>query len=160
MHSHDKRMVTKYNQTAICLPCAICGDITHFPDGPAVAHAIRGDLVCLACGSRYAPELIKALGVYVTGQDALLRHYCKKHPRPFIQLDVFDSLPRDDTTDVDGDSLFYSATTELMVGAAVRQLIRPGTSIDTYERAIKKASELVNMHPEILDLSQYYDPRT
>lgn len=105
---------------------------------------------------RWIPELINALATMEeetmkaevkrsgtnTQKERLLDHYAGKSVNSFIQLDGNANTKSPEahsgTSDVDGDDLYMSLTHELMDGANVRILIRPGIPLEVVLRLMGK----------------------
>jgi hypothetical protein len=79
-------------------------------------------------------------------KESLLKHYSRKEPHPFYQIDCFCDTDPDDVFrgDENGDSLTFGTTHELMSGwPSVRVLITPKAELKDVARALKKIRKWV-----------------
>jgi hypothetical protein len=86
-----------------------------------------------------------------TIKDHFLDHYRQREPSAFIQFDAFDDLPANELVhpDEEGHSLFCGPTYELMRGATLRILIKPGTSEKTITNLLDKIRFQISEMSEI-----------
>lgn len=108
---------------------------------------------------RLIPNLIKALEALeveaikaevrhsgpMARKKELLDHYEGKSINAFIQVDGNANVP---CSDADGDVFFIKLTHELMCGADVRILIRPGTPMEVVFRIMGKIQSLLQQERE------------